>query len=83
MDQRRIELQIRIILVTYRGESRRLSSDTMVAFRDEGLRLLEGLGDDVRRYPELGAMHAAAREELSRDGSTPGPRDSRGDQSSR
>lgn len=83
MDPRRIELQIRVILVTYRGESRRLSSSTMIMFRQRAMQLLDGLEDAVALHPELGAMYAAARDELSRDGSTPEPHGPGGDQSLR
>lgn len=83
MDPRRIELQIRIILATYRGERRRLSSETMVEFRRHAIELLDQLDDGVRASPELAALYAAAREELDRDSATPEQSGPRGDQSPR
>lgn len=83
MDPRRIELQIRIILVTYRGERRRLSSENMVEFRRHAIELLDQLDGGVRASPELATLYAAAREELHRDGATPEQSGPRGDQSPR
>lgn len=72
MDQRRIELQIRLILLTYRREHRRQDSPTMVAFRQRALQSLTELDADAREYPELHQLALAARSELSSDGVTEG-----------
>lgn len=65
MDRRRIELQIRIVVVTYRVEQRR-DSPTMEVFRGRARRLLDGLHQAVRPYPDLQARLNEAREELDR-----------------
>ena len=64
MDRRYIELQIRIVLVTFRIEQRRRDTSTMEAFRDRARSILDGLTDDVRPYPDLEAQLREAREEL-------------------
>jgi len=66
MDRRRIELQIRIVVVTYRVEQRRRDSPTMEVLRGRARRLLDGLHEAVRPYPDLQARLDEAREELDR-----------------
>ena len=66
MDRRRIELQIRSVMVTYRAEHRRRDTPTMTAFRARAHQLLDGLDDAVRPYPDLEIVLADAREELDR-----------------
>ena len=72
MDQRRIEFQIRLILLTYRREDRRQDSPTMVAFRQRALQLLNELDSSAREYPELHQLALAARSELISDGVSEG-----------
>lgn len=43
MDRRRIELQIRAVLVAYRGEQRRHDADVMDAFRARATSILDEL----------------------------------------
>ena len=64
MDRRRIELQIRIVLVTFRIEQRRRDISTMEAFRDRARSIVDALADEVRPYPDLEAQLQEAREEL-------------------
>ena len=64
MDRRYIELQIRIVLVTFRIELRRRDTPTMEAFRDRARSILDTLTDDVRRYPELATQLREARAEV-------------------
>lgn len=66
MDRRRIELQIRSVVVTYRIEQRRRDSPTMEAFRARAHELLDTLDDAVRLYPDLQARIEEARQELDR-----------------
>lgn len=66
MDRRRIELQIRAVMVTYRVEQRRRDSPTMTAFRIHARLLLDGLDEAVRPYPDLQARLDEARRELDR-----------------
>ncbi len=66
MDRRhRIELQIRAVLITYRGERRRHDSGVMEEFRDRAEALLHGLDPLVERYPDLRQRLAEARLELA------------------
>ena len=67
MDRRRIELQLRAILLTYRVEQRRRDSSTMREFRERAYSLLNGLELAVARYPDLKAALDSAREELSEE----------------
>ena len=73
MDRRRIDLQLRAILLTYRVEHRRRDSSTMREFRERAHRLLDGLEQAVRPYPDLKAALDSARVELLSD--EPRPRD--------
>ena len=74
MDRRRIELQLRAILLTYRVEHRRRDSSTMREFRERARALLDGLEEAVLPYPDLKAAVDDARREL--DGDDPRERDS-------
>ena len=67
MDRRRIEMQIRAVVVPYRIESRRRDSLTMRAFRDRARSLLAALEDDVLPYPDLADRLMEARQELDSD----------------
>ena len=73
MDRRRIELQLRAILLTYRVEFRRRDSATMREFRERAHSLLDGLEVPVGRYPDLKAALDSAREELRNDDPQPPP----------
>lgn len=64
MDRRRIELQIRAVLLTYRIEMRRRGSQTMEAFRQRARSLLDATETKIESDPELQASLDAAREEL-------------------
>jgi hypothetical protein len=64
VDRRRVELQLRAILLTYRVEHRRRDSSTMREFRERAHALLDGLEQAVRPYPDLTAAIDAARQEL-------------------
>lgn len=64
VDRRRIDLQIRAVVVTYRVERRRRDTPTMDAFRARARRLLDDLREDVRPYPDLEARLREARREL-------------------
>lgn len=64
MDRRRIELQIRTVVVTYRVEQRRRDSPTMEAFRVQARQLLDNLQEAVRPYPDLEARLDEVRQEL-------------------
>ena len=71
MDRRRIELQLRAILVTYRVEHRRRDSSTMREFRERAHSLLDGLQAEVGRFPDLKAALDDARKELLNDDPPP------------
>jgi hypothetical protein len=64
LDRRRIELQIRAILVPFLVEQRRLDSDAMKAFRSRARELLDGLEEAVRPYPDLRDELADARRQI-------------------
>lgn len=64
MDRRRIELQIRAVLLTYRIEARRRGPHTMEAFRERARSLLDAAETKIGSDPELQARLDAAREEL-------------------
>ena len=67
LDSRRIDLQIRAIVVTYRIERRRRDSPVMDEFRVRARSLLDGLEDEARGHPELEARVLEARHELDGD----------------
>jgi hypothetical protein len=64
MDRRRIDMQIRAVVVTYRVERRRRDAPTMQAFRDRARLLLDELEKEARSYPDLEARLLEARREL-------------------
>jgi hypothetical protein len=64
MDRRRIELQIRAIVVSYRVEERRRDGPTMEEFRARARSILDGLEEEARRLPELEARLVEVRGEL-------------------
>lgn len=69
MDRRRIELQLRVILLTYRVEHRRRDSLTMREFRERAYSLLNGLEAAVGPHPDLKDALDSARQELLNDDS--------------
>ena len=73
MERRRIELQLRAILLTYRVEHRRRDSSTMREFRERAYSLLDGLEAAVGAHPDLKAALDSAREELLTDDPPPRP----------
>ena len=73
MDRRRIELQLRAVLLTYRVEHRRRDSSTMREFRERATSLLDGLEAAVGPHPDLKAALDSAREELMDDDPLPRP----------
>ena len=70
MDRRRIELQIRAVLVTYRIERGRRDAPTMQLFLGRATALLDGIGAEVQAYPDLAARLLDARQELADAGSS-------------
>ena len=68
MDTRRkVELQIRAVVVVYRRELRRLEPQNLAILRDHGRALLDSVEPEASRYPELMAALANVREEMDRD----------------
>jgi hypothetical protein len=67
LDRRRIALQIRAILVPYRVERLRRDSATMAEFRLRARRMMDGLEESARAYPELQKALDDAREEIDAD----------------
>lgn len=63
MDRRQIELQIRIIRVTYRGELRRRGSASMDDFRDRARNLLAEVASETVD-PDLTDAITALRREI-------------------
>jgi hypothetical protein len=70
--RRRIELQIRAVLVAYRGERRRQDSNVMERFRERADALLADLDPLVDGQPDLEQQLDDARREL--DGREPSER---------
>jgi hypothetical protein len=64
MDRRRIELQIRAIVVSYRIERRRRDTRTIEEFRARAHSILDGLEEETRPYPDLEARLVETRHEL-------------------
>jgi hypothetical protein len=64
VDRRRVELQIRAIVVTYRIEERRRDGPTMQEFRARARSILDGLAKDAREYPDLEARLVEVRRDL-------------------
>jgi hypothetical protein len=56
MDRRRIELQIRAVVVTFRIERRRRDTSDMDAFRARARSILESLTEEARPYPDLASQ---------------------------
>lgn len=67
MERRKVELQIRAVLVTYRIEVRRRDARTMEDFRVRARAMLGGLDDAVRPYPDLAERLRDAHHELEVD----------------
>jgi hypothetical protein len=67
VDDRRVQLQIDVIRVTFRIERRRRDSPTMEAFRERAHSILDELETETRDRPDLHARVAQARRELDRD----------------
>ncbi len=70
MDRRQIELQIRIIRVTYRGEVRRHGSDAMHEFRARATELLRKV-EPAAEEPDLVEAISALRHEIGLDSDDP------------
>lgn len=68
MERRRIEFQIRAVVVAYRVEQRRQDRPTMEGFRARARVLLAELEEEVRLYPDLEARLQEAKHELAHDG---------------
>jgi hypothetical protein len=64
VDRHRIEMQIRVVVVTFRAEQRRRDAATMEEFRDRARSILDGLTEEARLYPDLEARLFQARNEL-------------------
>jgi len=71
VDDRRVQLQIEVIRVTYRIERRRRDSPTMEAFRERARSILDELELTTRARPALHAGVAQARRELDGDAGDP------------
>jgi hypothetical protein len=67
VDDRRVQLQIDVIRVTYRIERLRRDSPTMQAFRERARSILDELEPQARARPELQASLTRARRELQAD----------------
>jgi hypothetical protein len=75
VDRRRIELQIRAVVVTLRIERERRDASTMEEFRARARSILDALSGEVRAHPELEPLLQAAFKELEADrGETAEPR---------
>lgn len=72
MDRRRIELQIRAVIVTYRIEQRRLDARTMEEFRERASMLLHALEEEVRPHADLQVALADACREVDTGDATQG-----------
>jgi hypothetical protein len=73
VDRRQIELQIRIIRVTYRGEVRRSGSAAMQDFRARALVLIAEIEAAAREADLIEAIRALRREiGVDDDGLAPG-----------
>jgi hypothetical protein len=67
VDDRRVQLQIEVIRVTYRIERRRRDSRIMQAFRERARSILDELELETRARPALHAGVSQARRELNGD----------------
>ena len=65
MDRRRIEFQIKAVLVTYRVERRRRDGATLDAFRSRAASILDEIEPLARRHPDLEALLNETRDELA------------------
>jgi hypothetical protein len=70
MDRRRVELQLRAIIVMYRIERRRRDAPTMEEFRERARSLLSSLEEDVRPHPDLRIALSAVRREINDKGTS-------------
>jgi hypothetical protein len=68
LDRRKVELQIRAILVTYRIERRAPNSVTMAGFRVRAHQLLDEMDAAVALRPDLRGQVEKARAEIDADG---------------
>ncbi len=75
MDKRRIELQIRAVLVTYRIEVRRRDAPTMEEFRVRARAMLGGIEEAAQQYPDLAEQLREARLEIEADPGQPAAAD--------
>ena len=71
VDDRRVQLQIEVIRVTYRIERRRRDSQIMQAFRERARSILDELELETRARPDLHAGVSQARRELDEDEADP------------
>jgi hypothetical protein len=67
VDRRRIELQIRAVVVTYRVERHRRDAPTIEQFRDRARSILHALEEEVRPHPDLAARLLEAHQELDEE----------------
>jgi len=70
VDSRRIELQLRAIIVTYRIEHRRRDSVTMEGFRERARMLLDSLEDEMTAHPHMRTALNDTRREIERPDSS-------------
>ena len=80
VNRRRVQLQIKLILVTYRIERRRRDAATIEAFRERARSLLNELESETAGQADLDASLAEARRELDEGEGPPpdsGPSESR------
>jgi hypothetical protein len=64
VDERQVELQIRVVLVTYQVERHRRDASTMEAFRARARSILGTLDAEVRDDPDLAERLREARQQL-------------------
>ena len=64
VDKRQVELQIRVVLVTYQVERHRRDASTMEAFRARARSILGTLDAEVGNDPELAERLREARQQL-------------------
>ena len=64
VDKRQVELQIRVVLVTYQVERHRRDASKMEAFRARARSILDTLDAEVRDDPDLAERLSKARQEL-------------------
>ena len=75
MDRRRVELQIRAVLVTFRIEQRRRDSPVMEEFRRRAGAIMDSLEVDADGDPDLLTRISDARREIgvAEGGAEPSP----------